>query len=90
MINLTDLKHHIAARDSQGRPVLIREPVSAEFATASPGSRLVYRRAVAAEESQVVEASHYVNMPARPPGYDQMPDNPLGLVVGGGKSPVRK
>jgi hypothetical protein len=73
MIDLTDLKHHVAARDAAGRPVPIREPLPAEFSTASGVSRLSYRRAVAAEESQVVAAAKYATMPPRPPGYAGWP-----------------
>jgi len=70
LIDINDLKHHIAARDGQGRPVLVREPVPAEFATASAVSRLTYRRAVQAEEQSVIDAARHANMPTRPPGYE--------------------
>jgi hypothetical protein len=72
MINVHDLKHHVAARNAQGRPVLILEPVPPEFATANAVSRLSYRRAVAAEEQSVIEAAHYATMPDRPAGWDRM------------------
>jgi hypothetical protein len=73
MIDISDLKHHIAARDGQGRPILIREPVPAEFSTASAGSRLTYRRAVEREEQEVVAAAKHATMPALPPGYASWP-----------------
>jgi len=72
MIDLTDLKHHVAAPDAAGRPVLVQKPLPPEFATASPGSRLVYRRSIQAEEQEVIIAARRAIMPPRPPGYDQM------------------
>jgi hypothetical protein len=72
MIDISDLKHHIAGRDAQGRPVLVQKPLPAEFSTASAVSRLSYRRAVENEEQEVVAAAKYATMPDRPVGYRQM------------------
>jgi hypothetical protein len=69
MIDITKMDYHVAARDAQGRPVLIQKPLPAEFATANAVSRLSYRRAVAAEEREVIAAARAANAPAKPANW---------------------
>jgi len=71
-IDVSKLEFHRAGYDIHKQPVLVQKPLPAEFATASPVSRLSYRRAVENEEQEVVAAAKYATMPDRPVGYRQM------------------
>ena len=71
MIDLDKLQYYTAARDHEGRPVLLPKAKPLEYAGAGPVGRRAYAHAEAKEFEAVGAAARGAILPPKPAGWDE-------------------